>query len=82
MKRSISTIVPFFNTNRMVEEYTEKCYWPSHQRLMKLAADNLAAAGDLAKWRKRVGEGWGSNPHRVGRGAGRRPVCASGRNSR
>src|SRR5213079_2144731 len=28
MKRSISTICPVFNTNRMVQEYVEKCYWP------------------------------------------------------
>ena len=37
MKRSISTNVPVFNTNRMVQEYVEMCYWPSAER--HLAAD-------------------------------------------
>ena len=32
MKRSIMTLVPVFNTNRMVQEYTERCYLPSHRR--------------------------------------------------
>jgi len=29
MKRSMSTVCPVFNTNRMVQEYMEKCYGPS-----------------------------------------------------
>src|SRR5213078_1669379 len=41
MKRSIATLVPVFNTNRMVEEYTERCYLPSHRRAVKLGADHL-----------------------------------------
>src|SRR5207245_1682710 len=32
MKASISGCCPFFNTNRMVQEYMEKCYGPSAQR--------------------------------------------------
>ncbi|MBX9626648.1 MAG: alpha-glucan family phosphorylase [Gemmataceae bacterium] len=59
MKRSVSTLVPVFNTNRMVEEYTERCYAPSHRRFARLTADHLAAAKDLAGWRRRVGAGWG-----------------------
>src|SRR5207253_9777008 len=31
MKRSIATISPFFNTNRMVQDYVEKAYCPSWQ---------------------------------------------------
>jgi starch phosphorylase len=59
MKRSVMTLVPVFNTNRMVEEYTERCYVPSHRRHGKLAAEHLKAAKDLAVWRKRVGGDWG-----------------------
>jgi starch phosphorylase len=59
MKQSISTICPFFNTNRMVQEYVEKCYWPSSQRLAQLAADNLKRAAHLAQWRKGLHRGWG-----------------------
>ena len=57
MKRSIASICPYFNTNRMVQEYVEKCYWPSAQRYAMLAADNLKRAAQLAQWRKRLAQG-------------------------
>src|SRR5581483_3995776 len=59
MKRSISTNVPFFNTNRMVQQYVEVCYWPSAERFGRLAADNLRKAGELAAWRRKLQQGWG-----------------------
>ncbi len=59
MKRSIMTLVPAFNTNRMVEEYTERCYVPAHTRTSKLSADTLKAARELAEWRRRVVADWG-----------------------
>jgi len=58
MKRAISTQVPVFNTNRMVEEYYRTCYQPSHRRFSTLAADGLKGAKDLAAWRKKLYEGW------------------------
>jgi starch phosphorylase len=58
MKRSISSICPFFNTNRMVQEYVEKCYWPSAQRYGMLSADGLRKAGQLAQWRRRLAQAW------------------------
>jgi starch phosphorylase len=58
MKRSISTICPYFNTNRMVQEYVEKCYWPSAQRFALLTAENLREAHELSQWRRRLGQGW------------------------
>jgi starch phosphorylase len=59
MKRSITTNVPVFNTNRMVKEYAEIGYMPSYRRYSKLTADKLHEAANLAKWRKRVAESWG-----------------------
>ncbi len=58
MKRSMSTVCPFFNTNRMVQEYVEKCYWPAAERHTALTADHLQKATDLARWRSRLGQGW------------------------
>jgi starch phosphorylase len=58
MKRSIMTLVPVFNTNRMVEEYTRRCYVPSHRRAARLSADHLKAARELAVWRKRIAGEW------------------------
>jgi starch phosphorylase len=77
MKRSIATCCPVFNTNRMVQDYVEKEYWPSSQRFDKLIADSFAKARALALWRKRVVHGWnqvkvdnveatGVDPMRVG----------------
>jgi starch phosphorylase len=77
MKRSIATCCPVFNTNRMVQDYVEKAYWPSSQRFDKLTADNFGKARSLAQWRKRVAQGWsqirvetveasGVDPMRVG----------------
>jgi starch phosphorylase len=58
MKQSIGTCCPVFNTNRMVQEYVEKCYWPSAQRHVALAGDRLQRAQDLAQWRRRLGQSW------------------------
>src|SRR4029079_14773764 len=38
MKRSMATCCPVFNTNRMVQEYMEKCYGPSEERYEALTA--------------------------------------------
>jgi starch phosphorylase len=58
MKQAMATVCPVFNTNRMVQEYIEKCYWPSHQRYNNLMADNLNKAQQLAQWRRRLAQGW------------------------
>jgi starch phosphorylase len=58
MKRSIMSLVPVFNTNRMVEQYTERCYVPSAHRAAQLTADHLRAARELAVWRRRVRADW------------------------
>lgn len=58
MKRSIASLVPEFNTNRMVEEYAERCYLPSHRRQSRLSADHLQGARELAEWRRKLKEAW------------------------
>jgi starch phosphorylase len=59
MKRSMMTVCPFFNTNRMIQEYVEKCYWPSDRRYTTLSSDQWKRANDLARWRQRLAQGWG-----------------------
>jgi len=59
MKRSISSLTPVFNTNRMVEEYVRKCYLPSHERYVQLTADEFRRARELAQWRRRLLQQWG-----------------------
>lgn len=59
MKRAISTVCPFFNTGRMVQEYMEKCYGPADERYTALSADGFREARGLAQWRQRLQRGWG-----------------------
>lgn len=59
MKKAIGTLVPVFNTNRMVEEYLNRCYLPAHSREARLTADGLKPAGELAGWRRKVQSAWG-----------------------
>jgi starch phosphorylase len=49
MKNCMRKLVPFFNTNRMVQNYTENAYLPAFERGEKLAANGLARAVALAK---------------------------------
>ncbi len=58
MKRAMATVCPVFNTNRMVQEYMEKCYVQSADRFDKLTRDNLKRAAELAKWRRHLARDW------------------------
>src|SRR5207253_2424772 len=77
MKRCMATICPVFNTNRMVQEYTDKFYGPCGQRYELMTAESFARARQLAKWRTGVRGSWskvkvesvetrGADPMRVG----------------
>ena len=58
MKASIAHLCHFFNTNRMVREYTERFYLPATARFQRLNNDNLSCARDLAEWKSRVEQQW------------------------
>lgn len=58
MKASISSLCPFFNTHRMVREYTERFYLPAAARCRQFAADDMACARSLAAWKARVQANW------------------------
>jgi starch phosphorylase len=58
MKRCIRTLIPMFNTNRMVQEYVERCYLPSALRHNALAIENAKPAGELATWRRNLLKSW------------------------
>ena len=59
MKTSISNLCHFFNTNRMVGQYTEEYYLPAAFRYRTLSADKMARARELAAWKKNVQANWG-----------------------
>jgi starch phosphorylase len=58
MKISIGTLCHFFNTHRMVQEYTERFYLAGAQRYEQLTADGLDRAKALAAWKNRITESW------------------------
>jgi starch phosphorylase len=60
VKASMRSICPYFNTNRMVGDYAERCYRPAHRRAQALLADDLARARSLTEWKRRVRDNWGA----------------------
>jgi len=59
-KRSIMTLLPRFNSQRMVGEYLARFYTAASHRGQELAAGNYQAARDLAAWKRKVRSAW---PH-------------------
>jgi starch phosphorylase len=72
-KSSIATLLPRFNSIRMLQEYAEKFYAPAARQWQRYCADGFEAARDLAAWKARVREAWDhvsvrrvdDSPHRV-----------------
>ena len=58
MKASMEKLCPLFNTNRMVEEYTERFYLPSILQWNWLQAGQWAEARTLSSWRAMVRAAW------------------------
>ncbi len=57
-KRSIMTLLPQYNSERMVGEYLERFYAPAAERGRKFSGGNYAVARDLSQWKKRVRAAW------------------------
>ncbi len=58
MRTSISCLCHFFNTHRMVREYTERFYLVAHRTYLGLREQNAARARRLAAWLERVRAAW------------------------
>ena len=58
MKAAMRAICPYFNTDRMVQEYAECLYLPGFQRFMRLAEDGMARAKVLAEWKANLYRYW------------------------
>jgi starch phosphorylase len=57
-KRSIATLLPRFNTTRMLDEYVAKFYLPAAQQGRRYAEEGFAAARTVAEWKARVRASW------------------------
>ncbi len=58
MKNSIKKLGRFFNTHRMLEEYTEKLYIPAYENGKSMLMNGCEKAKALAAWRHRIREVW------------------------
>jgi starch phosphorylase len=58
MKNAIAHLAPAFNTARMVREYTERFYVPSHKLWHRMVDGDLRGARELWAWKERVRKAW------------------------
>ena len=58
MRESIRSILPVFNTDRMVKEYTERLYEPAARAHAVLAATSGKSAVALADWKDSIRKSW------------------------
>ncbi len=58
MRASLGKLCHFYNTHRMVCEYTERFYLIADARFRELAADSAARARALGAWLARVQQNW------------------------
>ena len=58
MKNSMSEICPFYNTNRMVREYTEWYYLPALNKFNTLFEKKQKKAKELADWKAKLNKNW------------------------
>jgi starch phosphorylase len=58
MKRSIATILPQYNANRMVGDYVSQFYGFAARQGRRFARDNFRGARDVAQWKSRVRAAW------------------------
>ena len=65
-KRSISSLMPRFNSRRMLEEYVANCYLPAAQQGRLYAEREFEVARAIAAWKSRVRQAWpGVSIHRL-----------------
>jgi len=58
MRESIRSVLPVFNTERMVKEYAERLYEPAASGHHSLAADSGKPAIELSAWKQKMREDW------------------------
>lgn len=58
MKRSMKTCCPVFNTNRMVQEYTERFYLPAAERWQRFSHEGYKVTREVAAWRRKLQSKW------------------------
>lgn len=58
-KRSIASLLPRFNSIRMVTEYVDKFYRPASENWRRYSRNDYAGARAVADWKGKVRQAWG-----------------------
>ncbi len=58
IRESMKTIIPEFNTNRMVKDYAEKYYFSAHKNYTGYLKDNFTISKNISEWKERVKKVW------------------------
>ena len=58
VKNSMKKLGPYFNTQRMVQEYFQNYYQPSFEKRLLLLENQWKAVKDLAAWKENVKKNW------------------------
>jgi len=59
-QKSMATVLPHFNSYRVLHDYACGFYGPAAKRGRELAADDFAPAKELAAWKTKVHDAWSS----------------------
>jgi len=54
IKRAMETLVPLFNSDRMLLDYHDKMYLPTARRAQAVTGDSYRLARELADWKRKV----------------------------
>lgn len=57
-KRSMASVLPHFNSERVLNDYLRAFYVPAARQGREVAAEDFRGARELAEWRKRVLAAW------------------------
>jgi starch phosphorylase len=58
MKNSMKKLGPVYNSHRMVEQYSKKFYFASHEKRMALMKNNWAKGKEFSKWKSSLYDNW------------------------
>jgi starch phosphorylase len=68
-KRSMASVLPHFNSNRVLHDYACCFYGPAARQAREIGANSHAAARELADWKARVRAAWSGVSLRLTEGA-------------
>ncbi|MEZ5501481.1 MAG: alpha-glucan family phosphorylase [Halioglobus sp.] len=57
-RASMKSIIPRFNSQRMLRDYVHRLYHPAQRQRRKLEANGAALARELAHWKQKVRHAW------------------------